>query len=133
MTLELGAGFGSSLGETGGAEGSAQFNAASAALVRRDLFARGDSLALSVTLPVAVSAGRSDVTLPVRMTSGASAQQDFAIDLAPEDREVQIGFSYNIALDARSDVVLSAAMSDNFGNVSGARSGGVLVGYRIAF
>ncbi|WP_333713103.1 S8 family peptidase [Yoonia sp.] len=133
MTLQLGAGFGSSLGETGGAAGSTQFNAASAALVRRDLFAGGDSFALTVTLPVAVSAGRSDVTLPVRTTAGVSMQQDFAIDLAPEERELQIGFSYNLALNAQSDLVLSAAVSDNHGNVSGQRSSGVMVGYRIAF
>jgi len=133
MSLELGAGFGSSLGETGGMAGSSQFNMASAALVRSNLAAKGDAFALNISLPVAISSGQSAVTLPVRMPTGASTQQDFAIDLAPEEREIQIGFSYTLALNAQSDMIVSAAMSDNVGNVSGNQSSGIMVGYRMEF
>ena len=132
-TLEFDAGFGGTIGDAGGADGAAAFNAASATLATTDVFAGGDRFAVSVGLPVAVTRGDSVVDLPVRTLSGTSEQQAIAIDLAPEDREIQLGFSYLVPLSESSDLTLSAMFAENAGHISGKSSSGILIGYRAQF
>jgi hypothetical protein len=131
--LALGAGFGSTLGQGGGIGGSASFTSAKAEFVTRDLFEGGDRLAFSFGLPVAVAGGHTTLELPVQTRSGTVEHRAVGIDLAPDSREVRLGISYDFPVTARSDVVLSAAHAENFGNVTGERSTGLFVGLRTRF
>ena len=100
---------------------------------RLDLFEGGDRLAFSFGLPVAVAGGRTTLELPVQTRSGTVEHRAVGIDLAPDSREVRLGISYDFPVTARSDVVLSAAHAENFGNVTGERSTGLFVGLRTRF
>ncbi|MBD3678886.1 MAG: S8 family serine peptidase [Rhodobacteraceae bacterium] len=133
ISIELGAGFGSTVGETGGAGGSARLNSASAAFVTRDILAGGDRLSVSVGMPVAVARGQTTLALPVATLGGTTEQRAIGIDLAPVNREVRIGLSYGIPLSARSEIELTAAHADNFGNITDRQNTGVLLGYRTEF
>ena len=110
-----------------------RFDAAQAAFVQRDLFARGDRFSLRVGLPVAVSDGSGEVTLPVRTNAGAREQQSIAITLAPEAREMQYGFTYNVPVSDTGDVLLAVAVAENAGHIAGQRSSGLLIGFRSQF
>ena len=131
--LVMSAGLAGAFGQGRGDATTARFDAAQAALVQRDLFAQGDRFSLRVGLPVAVSDGSGEVTLPVRTTAGAQEQQSIAIMLAPEAREMQYGFSYNVPVSDTADVLLAVAVAENAGHIAGQRSTGLLIGFRSQF
>ena len=126
--LRLSAGIGAAPGS-----GDALVSSAGLSIQSRDLARRGDRLTLSVGLPVAVSRGTTDLTLPVRTLAGGVDYQSFDLDLAPEAREVKVELSYAWAVGAGGDMVLAAAHAENRGNVAGATSTGVFLGYRLDF
>ena len=132
-SLELSAGYGSTIGEMGGAGGSARLSSARAAIVTNGLVSGAGRLTVSVGLPVAVANGRSALTLPVEIRDGVTEQRAIGIDLAPENREIRLSMSFDFPVSARSDMVLSAAHAENFGNVTGKRQTGLFLGFRTEF
>ncbi|WP_074256849.1 S8 family peptidase [Vannielia litorea] len=132
LSASLGAGFAN--GNTDGvSSGTARLNAASAALVSRDVFQRDDRLTLRIGMPVAVTGGSTNVTLPVATRSGITSFQDIEIDLAPSHRETRFGVEYEVNVAQGTDMVFAAMHAENFGNVSGQRNTGVFLGLRSRF
>lgn len=128
--VKFAAGLGGSLD---GEASDALLNSATASLVAPDLFRRGDRLTFSVGLPVAVVHGSTSITLPVQTRGGARAHEVIDVELAPENREVRFGVDYRFDVSERSEVVLSAAHAENYGNVGATRSAAVFVGYSTQF
>jgi subtilase-type serine protease len=128
MELALAAGYGGTL-----AGGDANFNSASITLGAGGVFAPSDRLSLSAGLPVAVSRGSTSMTLPVMTRDGTARFQTLDVDLAPQEREMRLGVSYEYPITAALGLNIGFAHARNFGHVAGKSSTGALVGFRIQF
>jgi subtilase-type serine protease len=133
LSLEVGVGFGRNVGETDSVAKSAQFNSANAAFVADGLFVAGDKLSLSVGLPVAVTGGTTNINLPVTTLGGVPQYADIEVDLAPANREIRFGVSYGLPISDQSEMILSLAQADNFGNVSGQKDIAAFFGFKTRF
>ena len=109
--------------------GSARFDSAALKIGRSDVFAKGDRLTAGVSMPMAVSSGHRVLDLPVYRTATAAAFEPVAINLAPDNRQVDFEIGYQAALSDALEMKLSLIRSDNFGN----RAGEVDSGGAIAF
>lgn len=128
MDLALAAGYGGTL-----AGGDASFNSASVTLGAAGVFSASDRLSLSAGLPVAVSRGRTSMTLPVMTRDGSARFQTVDVDLAPQEREMRLGVSYDYPISGAVGLNIGFAHARNFGHVAGKSSSGALVGFRIQF
>lgn len=133
IDFELAAGMGATLSDSQDRGGGTSFNSATATMVSRDVFASADRLSVSFGLPVAVSSGSTEVTLPVTTRDGSTQFQAIGVDLAPAQRELRFAIDYAHPLGDTSEVLFSAGHSENFGNIGGRRSTGLLLGYRMHF
>ena len=97
------------------------------------VFAKGDRLALSVSLPVAVTSGQAEAMLPVVMDGGARVLSAVPIDLAPESRQLDIGLSYLVPFGTDSDIKLDLQHSQNYGNQAGITETAAAISIRYAF
>ena len=102
-----------------GDTGSARFNAVKVAAGRSDIFSKGDRISIGVGLPVAIASGETTLDLPV-MREGAAAFDSVALDLAPEDRQLDMELTYQAEVSKGLEMKLSLVHSDNFGNRAGA-------------
>ena len=126
LDLKLGIGLGS-------ASGGTLLNSASAGFSTPDVFQRGDTLTVTLGLPVAVARGKTTVTLPVETLSGSVIHQPIEIDFAPKDREMRLGLEYRYPLAERSEIALSAAYAKNHGNVAGRRATAAFASFNLRF
>jgi subtilase-type serine protease len=101
-----------------GDTGSARFDAVKLTAVRSDVFTKGDRLSVGVGLPVAIASGETVLDLPV-MRDGVSAFEAVAIDLAPEDRQIDLELTYQAEVAKGLEMKLSLIQSENFGNRAG--------------
>jgi hypothetical protein len=115
-----------------GRAGTARFNAVKLQAGARDVLAAGDRLTLAVGLPVAITSGETVVDLPVVRT-GAATFDSVALDLAPEDRQVDLELGYLAPLARGVEMKLSLIHSENFGNRAGARDTGAAVALAFRF
>jgi hypothetical protein len=97
------------------------------------VFAKGDRLALSVSLPVAVTSGQAEAMLPVVMDGGARVLSAVPIDLAPDSRQLDIGLSYLVPFGTDSDIKLDLQHSQNYGNQAGITETAAAISIRYAF
>ena len=109
--------------------GSARFDSASLKVGRSDVFAKGDRLTLGVAMPMAVASGHRDLDLPIYRETLAASFEPVALNLAPENRQMDFEIGYQAALADGLEMKLSLIRSDNFGN----RAGEVDSGGAIAF
>ena len=102
---------------------TAQFNALALTLGRSGVFSAGDRLTLSVGMPVAVASGSTTLELPVYRASSAEAVgaafEPVTVNLAPQDRQIDMSITYQTALADGLEMKLSLAHSENFGNRAG--------------
>jgi subtilase-type serine protease len=102
---------------------TATFNSVSLKAGARDLFSKGDKLTFGVGMPVAVSSGSVEVSLPVIQNASAGnrsvAYEPIELDLAPQDRQMDMEISYQTALSDGVEMKMSVVHSDNFGNRAG--------------
>jgi subtilase-type serine protease len=102
---------------------TATFNSVSLKAGARDLFSKGDKLTFGVGMPVAVSSGSVEVSLPVIQKASAGnrsvAYEPIELDLAPQDRQMDMEISYQTALSDGVEMKMSVVHSDNFGNRAG--------------
>lgn len=96
----------------------ASFNAVKLTVGQGGLFARGDRFSVGVGMPVAIASGQATARLPV-LDKGVMSYQDVAIDLAPQDRQIDLEMAYMAPLGKHSEMKLSLVHSDNFGNRAG--------------
>ncbi len=64
------------------------------ALARSDLAARGDSLTLFARRPIAITQGAARIDLPMAMAGGGIGFAAHDLNLAPADRQVDLGLAY---------------------------------------
>ena len=113
--------------------GATRFDSFGVDLGQTGVFAKGDRLALSVSLPVAVTSGEATAMLPVMMASGAQVLSAVPIDLAPESRQMDIGLSYLVPFGTGSDIKFDLQHSQNYGNIAGLSETAAAISIRYAF
>ena len=128
LEIALAAGYGGTL-----SGGDASFNSARVTLGAAGVFAASDRLSISAALPVAVSRGSAEMTLPVMTRDGTTRFQSVDIDLAPQEREMRLGVNYDYPISGAVGVNIGFAHARNFGHVAGKSSSGALIGFRIQF
>lgn len=113
--------------------GATRFDSFGFDLGQTGLFSKGDRLALSVSLPVAVTSGQAEAMLPVMMEGGAQVMSAVPIDLAPDSRQLDIGLSYLVPFGADSDIKFDLQHSQNYGNQAGVNETAAAISIRYAF
>ncbi len=98
-----------------GNTGSAQFNAVKLTAGMDDFLTKGDRLSVGIGMPVAIASGETVLNLPV-IREGASAFDQVSLDLAPEDRQIDVDFSYQAEISDGLEMKLSLIRSENYGN-----------------
>lgn len=99
--------------------GSARFDSATLKIGRGDVFAKGDRLTLGVAMPMAVASGHRVLDLPIYRETAAASFEPVALNLAPENRQMDFEIGYQTALAAGLEMKLSVSHSNNFGNRAG--------------
>lgn len=113
--------------------GATRFDSFGLDLGQTGLFSKGDRLALSVSLPVAVTSGQAEAMLPVMMEGGAQVLSAVPIDLAPDSRQLDIGLSYLMPFGEDSDIKFDLQHSQNYGNQAGVNETAAAISIRYAF
>ena len=116
-----------------GGAGSARFNSAAVKFGGSDVFTKGDRLTLGVAMPMAVSSGQRVVDLPVYREAAAAAFEQVALNLVPENRQIDFEVGYQTALSDGLEMKLSLIRSNNFGNRSGEIDSGGAIGFTFSF
>ena len=113
--------------------GSARFDSAALKIGSSDVFFNGDRLTVGVAMPMAVALGQRTVTLPVYRAAAAASFEDVALNLAPENRQVDFEIGYQTALSDGLEMKLSVIRSNNFGNRAGEVDNGGVIGFTFSF
>jgi subtilase-type serine protease len=113
--------------------GTARFDSVSLELGQRGAFAAGDRLSLGLSMPVAVTSGQAQMAVPVVMASGLSAMTPVTLDLAPEDRQMDLAVSYQTPLGDATELMLKIVHSENAGNRQGMTDTGALLAVTMRF
>ena len=116
-----------------GGAGSAQFDSAAVKIGGSNVFAKGDRLTLGVGMPMAVSSGQRVVDLPVYREAASASFEQVALNLAPENRQIDIEIGYQTALSDGLEMKLSLIRSNNFGNRAGEVDSGGAIGFTFSF
>lgn len=112
---------------------SASYNAMTVEFGKRNAFTADDRLALTVGLPVVVTGGSATAVLPVANSLGHASYAPVAIDLSPQDRQLDIGLTYQTPVTDDVELMAQLLHSDNFGNVAGATDTGALLALSFRF
>ncbi|HPA88852.1 MAG TPA: S8 family serine peptidase, partial [Quisquiliibacterium sp.] len=116
-----------SLGTTPGAQGAllgtsaVASHALRATWTQHDVLREGDALTVAFEQPMRVHGGTLTVT---RMTgvdeAGAPVMASGSVPMTPDGRELRLGFGYQMPLDRRSTLQLSAMLRHEPGHIAGA-------------
>jgi hypothetical protein len=109
------------------------FNSVRLDLGGRDVFGKGDRLSVGVALPMAVNSGAASMTVPVRLADGGTEVRSVGINLAPEERQVDLSISYRIPMSDQSELMLEVLHADNYGNVAGVSDSAAVLGMKWSF
>jgi subtilase-type serine protease len=110
----------------------ARFDAVKVTVGQNGVLGKEDRLSLGLGMPVAIASGRTDLTLPVYSKQGTSFRK-VPVDLAPEDRQVDLEVGYQAALSELLEMKLSLVHSDSFGNRAGVTDSGGLVAFTFRY
>ena len=113
--------------------GSARFDSAALKIGGSNVFAKGDRLTLGVAMPMAVSSGERMLNLPVHREAASASFEQVALNLAPENRQVDLEIGYQAALSDGLEMKLSVIRSNNFGNRAGEVDSGGAIGFTFSF
>ena len=111
----------------------ASFNSLKLDVGSRSVFAKGDRLSLGLGLPMAVSAGSADMTVPVRLADGGTEVRAVGIDLAPEERQMEISISYQVPMSDASELMFEVVHAENYGNIAGMTDSAAVLGLKWSF
>ncbi|MBA3908764.1 MAG: hypothetical protein C0524_02535 [Rhodobacter sp.] len=95
---------------------SARFDALKLTAGQSDIFTKGDRISVGVGMPVAIASGTTELNLPVYREGASVSFEDVALNLAPEDRQLDLEVTYQTALTDGLEMKLSLLHSDDFGN-----------------
>ncbi|MBL9048127.1 MAG: hypothetical protein JNK34_12595, partial [Tabrizicola sp.] len=81
---------------------------------------------------IAVTSGSAEMLVPVASASGAAETRSIGIDLAPQDRQIDLSISYGVPTGNRSEFRIELVHSMNYGNRAGATdtSGALGIAFR---
>lgn len=112
---------------------SAGFNSVGLDIGTREVFAAGDRLALGVSMPVAVTSGRANISMPISTGQGLYEVQSVGFDLAPEERQVDISISYQTPMSDHSEMMFEVVHAENYGNRAGVSDSAAVIGMKWSF
>ena len=98
--------------------GAAGFNSIRLDLGSRNVFAREDKLSVGLAMPMAVSSGSADMTVPVRLADGGTEVRAVGINLAPEERQMDLSISYQVPMSETSELMFEVVRAQNYGNLT---------------
>ncbi len=99
----------------------------------RSVFARGDRLSVGIAMPMAVSAGSAEMTVPVRLAEGGTEVRAVGIDLAPQERQMEVSIGYQVPMGAASELMFEVVHAQNYGNIAGMTDSAAVLGMKWSF
>lgn len=112
---------------------AAQFNALRLDLGSRDVLSAGDKLTVGVSMPIAVTSGNADMLVTGTSGSGGAETRSVGIDLAPEERQIDLSISYAVPMSDRSEFLMEVVRAENYGNISGLTDSAAVIGMKWSF
>ena len=112
---------------------TARYDSFGAEIGQKGVFSTGDRVALGVSLPVAVTGGRAEVTVPTSGPAARSVLTPIAFDLAPSERQLDMSFSYQTPLGDRAELLFEVIHAENFGNQAGRTDTAGIVALSVSF
>lgn len=112
---------------------SARFNSLRLDVGSRDVFGKGDRLSVGVAMPMAVSSGSADMTVPVRLAEGGTEVRSVGINLAPEERQMDLSISYQVPMSDSSELMFEVIRAENYGNIAGLTDSAAVLGLKWSF
>lgn len=112
---------------------SAKFDSLRLDVGSRGVFAKGDRLSVGIAMPMAVSSGSADMTVPVRLAGGATEVRAVGIDLAPDARQMDISLGYQVPMSEASELMFEVVHAKNYGNIAGMTDSAAVLGMKWSF
>lgn len=112
---------------------SARFDALKLTAGRDDVFNKGDRISIGVGMPVAIASGETVLELPVYREGASMSFENVVLDLAPQDRQMDLEATYQTALSDGLEMKLSLIHSENFGNRAGVTDTGGALAFSFRF
>jgi subtilase-type serine protease len=112
---------------------TANFNSLRLDVGGRDVFGKGDRLSVGVAMPMAVSSGSADMTVPVRLADGATEVRAVGINLAPDERQMDLSISYQVPMSDTSELMFEVVHAENYGNIAGLSDSAAVLGMKWSF
>lgn len=112
---------------------AAQFNALRLDLGSRDVLAAGDKLTVGVSMPIAVTSGNADMLVSGTSGSGGAATRSVGIDLAPQERQIDLSISYAVPMSDNSEFRMEVVRAENYGNIAGLSDSAAVIGMKWSF
>lgn len=132
MTAEIGV----ATGQGGGVLGDVSplfYDRVGVSVARADVGTAGDVLSVFVRQPIAVTSGSARMDLPVQMAAGEVRFASHDIGLAPAERQLDLGFSYQVPVSRSGDLILGMMHSQNNGNFMDQSAVSGFVGVQFGF
>jgi hypothetical protein len=83
-------------------------------------------------MPIAVTSGAAEMLVPVR-TNGGAEVRSVGIDLAPQERQMDLSVSYGVPMGEQSEFLMEVIHATNYGNVTGASDSAAVIGMKWSF
>jgi subtilase-type serine protease len=112
---------------------TANFNSVRLDVGGRDVFGKGDRLSVGIAMPMAVSSGSADMTVPVRSADGTTEVRAVGINLAPEERQMDLSISYQVPMSESSELMFEVLHAENYGNIAGLTDSAAVLGMKWSF
>ena len=132
----MGGSFGMAPGGSGAAlsqQSDVRFNAFRFEAGQKDILRTGDKLRFGVSLPIAVTSGRTEIALPVARSATGIDYRQVGIDYSPRDREINLSVTYDAPIGRGTDLFGGAIHAINHGHVAGQRDTAAILGIRKTF
>ena len=136
VTLRASGEFGTATGNGAGMVASfspVSYNSLGVSLDTANAVQSGDVFSLFARLPVAVTGGQANMTLPTAFAAGQTSFSTVGVGLRPTARQIDMGFEYDQPLTDHASMAYGAAYSVNAGNITGATSAAAMIGVRFVF
>ncbi|MDM7930719.1 S8 family peptidase [Tabrizicola sp.] len=111
----------------------ARFNSLSLDIGSRNVFARDDRLTLGLSMPVAVTSGAASMMVPVALGDGLSEVRSIDVNLAPQERQMELSISYQMPMGERSEMLFEVVHAENYGNRAGVSDSAAMIGIKWSF
>lgn len=111
----------------------ARFNSLRLDLGSRSVFSGEDRLTLGISMPIAVTSGSANMIVPVSLAEGGTEVRAVDINLAPEERQMEVSISYQMPMSEQSEFLMEVVHAENYGNVMGATDSAAVIGMKWSF